>query len=95
MGDRRWFSCGALCAQLREAAECMPSLLVLDDLELLCPARADGPDAEAAAAGSAALVAWLRAALREYHARPNGRPPMPGQHPHCSLRSAHMLNTLI
>ncbi|KAK9907564.1 hypothetical protein WJX75_006024 [Coccomyxa subellipsoidea] len=62
---------------LREAAECMPSLLVLDDLELLCPARADGPDAEAAAAGSAALVAWLRAALREYHARPNGRPPMP------------------
>ncbi len=73
------------CAQLREAAECMPSLLVLDDLEMLCPAPADTPDAEAAAAGSAALVAWLRAAVREYHARPDGRAPLPGQHPWCSL----------
>lgn len=58
----------------------MPSLLVLDDLELLCPALSEAPDAAGAAAGSAALVAWLCAALREYHARPNGRPPMPGQH---------------
>ncbi|BDA47966.1 probable peroxisome biogenesis factor 1 [Coccomyxa sp. Obi] len=62
---------------LREAAECMPSLLVLDDLELLCPAPNESPDTAAATAGSAALVAWLRAALREYHARPGGRPPMP------------------
>lgn len=69
----------AFRAQLREAAEGMPSLLVLDDLELLCPAPNESPDAAAATAGSAALVAWLRAALREYHARPDGRPPMPGE----------------
>ena len=65
--------------QLREAVECMPALVVLDDLHLLCPAPSQAPEAVLANIGSAALVAWLREVLREYHARPNGRPALPGE----------------
>ena len=65
--------------QLREAVECMPALVVLDDLHLLCPAPNQAPEAVLANIGSAALVAWLRDVLKEYHARPDGRPPLPGR----------------
>ena len=64
--------------QLREALECMPALVVLDDLHLLCPAPSQAPEAALSNIGSAALVAWLRDVLREYHLRPDGRPPLPG-----------------
>ena len=56
----------------------MPALVVLDDLHLLCPAPSQAPEAALSNIGSAALVAWLRDVLREYHARPDGRPPLPG-----------------
>lgn len=64
--------------QLREAADCIPSLLVLDDLQFLCPAPSDAPEAGPTGPGTAALVAWLCEALRRFHLRPNGRPPLPG-----------------
>ena len=64
--------------QLREALMCMPALVVLDDLHLLCPAPSQAPEAALSNIGSAALVAWLRDVLREYHARPDGRPALPG-----------------
>lgn len=57
----------------------MPALVVLDDLHLLCPAPSQAPEAVLANIGSAALVAWLRDVLKEYHARPDGRPPLPGR----------------
>ncbi len=59
--------------------DCMPALVVLDDLHLLCPAPSQAPEAVLANIGSAALVAWLRDVLKEYHARPDGRPPLPGR----------------
>ncbi|CAK0784927.1 hypothetical protein CVIRNUC_008132 [Coccomyxa viridis] len=62
---------------LREALMCMPALVVLDDLHLLCPAPSQAPEAALSNIGSAALVAWLRDVLREYHARPDGRPALP------------------
>lgn len=57
----------------------MPSLVVLDDLHLLCPAPSQAPEAALANIGSAALIAWLRDVLKEYHAHPDGRPPLPGK----------------
>ena len=56
----------------------MPALVVLDDLHLLCPAPSQAPEAALTNAGSAALAAWLRDVLKEYHARPEGRPALPG-----------------
>ncbi|KAK9837165.1 hypothetical protein WJX81_007626 [Elliptochloris bilobata] len=71
-----WVACGSIQAEplsqaqrkmeplLREAVDCMPSLLVLDDLHLLCPGDAEGPEA-AAAPRSPALAEWLADALDE------------------------------
>lgn len=56
----------------------MPALVVLDDLHLLCPAPSQAPEAALTNVGSAALAAWLRDVLKEYHARPEGRPALPG-----------------
>ena len=53
----------------------MPSLLILDDLHLLCPAPGDSPD-NANAGGSAALVEWLCDVLDSF--RPPGKPVLPG-----------------
>lgn len=61
----------------------MPALVVLDDLHLLCPAPSQSPEAVLANIGSAALVAWLRDVLKEYHARPDGRPSLPGKRHPC------------
>ncbi len=66
------------CMQLQEAVQCMPALVVLDDLHLLCPAPSQAPEAALTNVGSAALAAWLRDMLKEYHARPEGRPALPG-----------------
>ncbi len=56
----------------------MPSLLVLEGLHLLCPAPSDAPEAAGANSGTAALVSWFAAALRQMHATVDGRPPLPG-----------------
>ena len=82
--------------QLREALECMPALVVLDDLHLLCPAPSQAPEAALSNIGSAALVAWLRDVLREYHARPDGRPALPGAPwPHLRPPSMRTVDILI
>lgn len=58
----------------------MPSLLILDDLHLICPAPGDSPDnANASGNGSAALVEWLCSVLD--HFRPAGKPTLPGNPP--------------
>ena len=46
------------CLQIREALEHMPALLVLEDLDVLCPAESAGADG-AATSADPALVAWL------------------------------------
>lgn len=53
----------------------MPSLLILDDLHLICPAPGDSPD-NANAGGAAALVEWLCDVLDSF--RPPGKPVLPG-----------------
>ena len=65
--------------QLREAMEGMPSLLVLDDLHLLCPGEAEGPEM-GMAPRSPALAEWLADALDELRYLPNdGHRPLPGK----------------
>ena len=59
----------------------MPSLLILDDLHLICPAPGDSPD-NANAGGSAALVEWLCDVLDSF--RPPGKPVLPGT-PHPAM----------
>ena len=61
--------------QIQEALDCMPSLLILDDLHLICPAPGDSQD-HATASSSAALVEWLCSVLDSF--RPAGKPTLPG-----------------
>ena len=64
--------------QLREAMECMPSLLVLDDLHLLCPGEAEGPEV-GMVPRSPALAEWLADALDELrYLQHDGHWPLPG-----------------
>ena len=66
--------------QVREALDHLPSLLGLDDLDVLCPAEAAGADG-AASASDPALVSWL-AELLDHLAAPSpdwGRLPAAGQ----------------
>lgn len=72
----------------------MPALVVLDDLHLLCPAPSQAPEAVLANIGSAALVAWLRDVMKEYHARPDGRPSLPGG-PSVSLAQAILYKSVM
>ena len=72
-----WTICVPVLAQIQEALDCMPSLLILDDLHLICPAPGDSPD-NANAGGSAALVEWLCDVLDSF--RPPGKPVLPGTH---------------
>lgn len=79
--------------QIQEALDCMPSLLTLDDLHLICPAPGDSPD-NATAGGSAALVEWLCDVLDSF--RPPGKPMLPGMPispspPPAPLRSSRAL----
>ena len=65
---------------MREALDHLPSLLVLDDLDMLCPAEAAGADGGATSADPA-LVAWL-CDLLDHLAAPSpdwGRLPLAGQ----------------
>lgn len=74
-----------MLAQIQEALDCMPSLLVLDDLHLICPAPGESPD-NAPAGGSPALVEWLCDVLDSF--RPPGKPVLPGMRlptPPCPL----------
>ncbi|KAL3142931.1 hypothetical protein ABBQ38_003216 [Trebouxia sp. C0009 RCD-2024] len=63
-----------LIPKIQEALDCMPSLLVLDDLHLICPAPGESPD-NAPAGGSPALVEWLCDVLDSF--RPPGKPVLP------------------
>ena len=66
----------SLVPQVSEALEHMPSLLVLDDLDLLCPAASADPGAPPAAPHSDALVQWLCDVLDAL--RPPDDLPYPG-----------------
>eukprot|EP00887_Chlorella_sp_A99_P002124 scaffold21.g2124.t1 len=57
-------------AQIREAQDHMPALLVLDNLDVLCPAEALGADG-GTTGGDPALVAWLCDVL-DHLAAPSG-----------------------
>jgi len=74
-------------AQLREALERMPALVVLDDLHLLCPSSPDGPEA-APGQRAPALAEWLADALDEVLApHADGRLPLPGGARHGQQRA--------
>ena len=75
--------------QLQEAVDCLPTLLVLDNLHLLCPAHSEAPDA-VHSTGTAALTAWLCNALDSFREQPQDQPPLPGS-PVCSQARPQML----
>lgn len=62
--------------QFAEAVACMPALLILDGLEVVCPAVAAGADPGLVEPGGDALVAWLCDVLAALRAP--SRPPVPG-----------------
>ncbi len=62
--------------QISEALEHMPSLLVLDDLDLLCPAASADPGAPPSPPHADALVQWLSDVLDAL--RPPDDLPYPG-----------------
>ncbi len=64
-----------LFLQIQEAMDCMPSLLVLDDLHLICPAPGDSPE-NPNGNSSAALVEFVCDVLDTF--RPLGKPALPG-----------------
>ena len=69
---------GMSMPQLRQAVECMPTLIVLDDLHLLCPGEAEGPEA-APGPRAPAVAEWFADALDELrYLQPDGRLPLPG-----------------
>ena len=63
--------------QVSEALEHMPSLLVLDDLDLLCPAPSADPGAPPQPPHADALVQWLTDVLDAL--RPPDGLPYPGE----------------
>lgn len=58
--------------------DCLPSLLILDNLHLICPAVGDSPE-NPNGSSSAALVEWLCDVLDSF--RPPGKPVLPGKPP--------------
>lgn len=73
----------------------MPSLLILDDVHLMCPAPGDSPEGPGGN-GSAALVEWLCDVLDSF--RPPGKPVLPGilvdLTTHLCFSSSHHQNEL-
>ena len=59
----------------------MPSVLILDNLHMLCPAESPAPEQAAANSGVAALVQWLCEVLDYFARQSDGRPPLPGDQP--------------
>lgn len=58
----------------------MPSVLILDNLHMLCPAENPATEQQMAAnTGAAALVQWLCDVVDYFGSQPNGRPPLPGE----------------
>ena len=70
-------------AQVAEAAACMPSLLVLQDLHLLCPQEGSGGE-PSAGPHQQAIVDWLAEQLHLLKGPQHGAPPWPGMHSHDS-----------
>ncbi len=64
-----------LVLQIQEAMDCMPSLLILDDLHLICPAPGDSPE-NPNGNSSAALVEFVCDVLDSFH--PLGKSALPG-----------------
>ena len=62
----------------------MPSLLVLDDLHLICPSPGDSPAENPNANNSAALVEWLCDVFDSF--RPIDKPALPGDRRHMELQ---------
>ena len=76
--------------QIQEALDCMPSLLLLDDLHLICPAPGDAPGEapdSASASSSAVVVEWLCDVMDSF--RPPAKPALPGMH------SSHLPSQLL
>ncbi len=66
---------GLLFLQIQEAMDCMPSLLILDDLHHICPAPGDSPE-NPTGNSNAALVEFVCDVLDSF--RPLGKPALPG-----------------
>lgn len=73
--------------QIRTAVNCLPSLLILDNLHLLAPAASEAPEA-APSTGTSALVSWLCQVLDAFRETKAGVPPLPGPPPEGHL-TAH------
>ena len=67
--------------------DCLPSLLILDNLHLICPAVGDSPE-NPNGSSSAALVEWLCDVLDSF--RPPGKPVLPGKPPKFVLVEFHV-----
>ncbi|KAA6429601.1 MAG: peroxisome biogenesis 1-like [Trebouxia sp. A1-2] len=63
-----------LIPKIQEGMDCMPSLLILDDLHLICPAPGDSPE-NPNGNSSAALVEFVCDVLDSF--RPLGKPALP------------------
>ena len=64
--------------QITEAAACMPSLLVLQDLHLLCPQEASGGE-PSSGPHQQAITDWLAEQLHLLQGPQQGAPPWPGK----------------
>lgn len=74
-----WVGCNfAALLQLQEAVRKMPSLVILENLQLLCPGRSDSPEASATSAGSAALAQWLCDSIDAARQPDTAQLPLPG-----------------
>ena len=64
--------------QITEAAACMPSLLVLQDLHLMCPQEASGGE-PSSGPHQQAITDWLAEQLHLLRGLEQGAPPWPGK----------------
>ena len=76
--------------QIAEAVECMPSLVLLEGLHLICPSQEISPQ-QGPSSPNAAISEWLGQVLDYQHAHPQGRAPLPGGNSHhaCTSSALH------
>ncbi|KAK9802910.1 hypothetical protein WJX73_005371 [Symbiochloris irregularis] len=60
-----------------EAVQCMPSLVLLEGLHLLCPSSQGASPQQAPHPATAAITEWLCMVLDQLHSMLDGRPPLP------------------